>query len=216
MDFNLKTCSIALFLSLLMISCDNKLQINNNVLFIVENFHAHKDSVLNIKIINNSNSNYYITLDTNRAYNYSAFNNKLNSNIILKSLIYSGGTLIPLRGERFVSKAIRRKKNKCIDAEIVQSDKFYKNYKTLKNAVFLKRKSSRIITIPFSLKFNTCFSSYHYDIKKNKKNELKIEYKMLKEILENDVAVKTRDSLERKGYFPYYQTIVSNKVIIFE
>lgn len=39
---------------------------------------------------------------------------------------------------------------------------------------------------------------------------------MLKETLENDVSVRLHDSLERKGYLPYYQRIVSKKAVIFE
>ncbi|WP_125723659.1 hypothetical protein [Flavobacterium ustbae] len=212
MDFKLL---IILFFSLLFISCDNKLQNVDDVQFAIEDFYAGKDSVLNIRLINNSHKNYYITLDTNRTYNYSAFNEKFNKSVILKPLIYNDGKLVSLKGERFVSKTIGTRKNKCIEDELIKSDEFYKNYVTLKNAIFLKSKTSRVVTIPFSLNFKTCFSTNRYDLKKLKKNELKIEFKMTKEILENDVPIRKRDSLKKKGFIPYYQTIVSNTAKIF-
>lgn len=212
MDFKLL---IILFFSLLFISCDNKLQNVDDVQFAIEDFYAGKDSVLNIRLINNSHKNYYITLDTNRTYNYSGFNEKFNKSVILKPLIYNDGKLVLLKGERFVSKTIGTGKNKCIEDELIKSDEFYKNYLTLKNAIFLKSKTSRGITIPFSLNFKTCFSTNHYDLEKHKNNEVKIEFKMTKEILENDVPIRKRDSLKKKGFVPYYKTIVSNKAKIF-
>ena len=203
------------FLSVLLINCGNKSKINDNIVMVLDDFYPQKDSVLHLKVINNSNENYYITLDTNRTYDYGAFNSKRNNSVILKTLVYSNGELQSLKGERYVSKRTGAGKSTCIGQEIEKSDHFYKNYISLKNAVFLKSKSSTVLALPFSLSYKTCFTSNHYDLKKEQKNELKVQYSMLKEILEKDVSAKTRDSLEKKGYKPYYQVMVSNKAAIF-
>lgn len=196
-------------------SCFDRSKSNDDVIILLEDFYAQKDSVLNLKLINNSKNNYYITLDTTRTYNYGSFNSKLNNSVVLKLFVYGNGEPVPVKGERFVSKTVKEGKNKCIDQEITQSDNFYKNYITLQNAVFLKSESSKVLTIPFSLKFKTCFAANHYDLIKGDRNEIKVEYRMQKEILEKYVPVKTRDSLENRGYIPNYQLIVSNRADIF-
>ncbi|MBZ4035494.1 hypothetical protein K6T82_12000 [Flavobacterium sp. 17A] len=217
MSLNLKIYLSLLFFGLLIISCDHKRTTNEDVLFIVEDFNAVKDSVLKIKLVNNSDRNYYITLDTTRTYNYSGFNEGLNSSIILKPFIYNQDEPVPLRGESFVNKTTAPRKDGCIESEVVKSNRFYKDYITLKNAILLKSNSSKILTIPFSLKFKTCFSSYHYDLKRQKNNEFILEYKMSQKTLESHVDPKTRDSLIKKGYYPYYDAIVSNEAnIVFE
>lgn len=92
MDFSFKKRLITLFLCLLLLSCDNKRSTKIDVLFVLEDFQIEEDSSLSIKLINNSD-NYYVTLDTNRTYNYAAFDHKRNNSVILKPLVYSDGRL---------------------------------------------------------------------------------------------------------------------------
>ncbi|WP_044032275.1 hypothetical protein [Flavobacterium branchiophilum] len=210
---------IMLLLGLTIIACDKKTTIKNNVFFLVEPFNVVNDSVLKVLLINNTANNYFITLDTTRTYDYPDFNPKTNSSFILKPFIYNEDKLIYMKGEGTVQKTIGIDKGKmeCIKKEISQSDAFYKDYILLKNAIFIKKKSSRYLEIPFFLSHKLGVFTYHYDLEKGKKYELQLEYQMLKEITEVRISKGKIDTLQELGYAPYYEKIVSNKVsLIFD
>lgn len=216
MEINFKRWILGLIVSLITLACDKKSELKSDVLFLVEPFHAEKDSVLKIRLINNSSSNYYITMDTNRTYNYSAFNDKLNNSIILRPSVYNNGKLIALKSEGFVRKTIGIDKYKmeCISEEVKKSDKFYKDYVMMKNAIVVKSKSSKYMEIPFLLNFKTCYYTYNYDIEKGEKYELQLEYQMSKETTEKWISKSKVDSLNKLSYAPYYKKIISNKIFL--
>ncbi|MFV5686547.1 hypothetical protein ACM55I_14005 [Flavobacterium sp. GB2R13] len=201
-----KRILLLLLLGLTIIACDKKTEKKRDVFFLVEPFSAVSDSVLKIMLINNTANNYFITLDTTRAYDYPDFNPKTNSSFILKPFVYNDDKLIYMIGEGAVQKTMDTEKG------IAQSDAFYKDYITLKNAIFLKKKSSRYIEIPFLLSHKLGIFTYHYDLEKGKKYQLQLEYQMLKETTEKRITKSKLDSLQELGYTPYYEKIVSNKV----
>ena len=213
MDFIFKKRIVLLLIILIAIACNKKLEERDDVLFLIEPYHVNKDTILKVMLINNTFNNYYITMDTNRTYNYSAFNYKINNSIILRPIVKCDDELISVKGKGFMQKTIGIDKGKmeCIKREVVQSDTFYKDYIILKNAVFLKSKSSKYIEIPFHLKYKSCYFTYHYDLEKGKKYELQLEYQMLKETTEKQIHKSKLDSVRKIGFVPYYEKIVSNK-----
>jgi len=217
MDFILKKIVALILISITLLACNNKkIEEKHNVLFLIESFDANKDSIIKVMLINNTNNNYYITMDTNRTYDYSAFNYKINNSIILRPFVYNEDKLISTIGKGFTQKTIGidRGKMKCIESEVNQSDAFYKDYIMLKNAVFIKRKSSRYMEIPFHLKYKSCYFTYNYDLEKNKQYELRLEYQMIKETIEKSVIKSKLDSVRKLGFTPYYEKIISNRVPI--
>lgn len=212
----IKKFILLLLIFVFSISCKKQSENLQDIFIIVDNYNISKDTILKVMLINQSKTNYFITMDTCRTYDYSNFNFKTNSSIILKPVIYDNGELVHSNGKGFIQKTteIDKDKRDCVKREVTLSDDFHKNYLILKNAVFLKNKSSKYIEIPFQLKHESCYFTYDYNLEKGKKYELQLEYKMLKETTEKGIPKIKLDSVQKLGYFPYYSKIVSNKISI--
>lgn len=212
----IKKFFLLILLYMFSISCRHKIEIPQDVFIFADDYNISKDTILKIMLINKSKTNYFITLDTCRTYDYSNFNYKINSSIILKPVIYDNGELVHINGRGFIQKTkeINKDKMDCINKEVFQSEVFYKDYIVLKNAIFLKNNCSKYIEVPFQLKHKSCYFTYDYNLEKGKKYELQLEYKMIKEITEKEISKIKLDSVHKLGYNPYYGKIVSNKILI--
>jgi hypothetical protein len=202
----------------LFISCHKKKDDMKPDIFILsEPFHMAKDTSLKVMLINNTSKNYFVTLDTTRTYDYSDFNPKTNSSFILKPLIFENDNFIypELEGGVYKMDCINKGEEEWYKKESMKAETFLKDYVSLKNAIFLKRKSAKYLEFPFKLKYPySYFLTNHYVLKKGKEYELQLEYQMLKEITEKLVKKNSLDSVKKLGYMPYYGKVTSNKVPI--
>lgn len=200
----------------LLISChEKKEEIRQDVFILAESFHVATDTVLKIMLINRTNKNYFITLDTNRVYGYGKFNHEINNSIILKPLLYENNKRIypKLEGAVYKVESINKSEEDWVKKEFAKSDAFMKGYVVLKNALFLKKKSAKYLELPFKLKYPHTYNlTNYYDLEKGKKYDLRLEYQMVKTTTQKNVSKRKLDSLLKLGHSPYYEKIVSNKV----
>ena len=214
MRYIFKKKTLMLLICFILIACNKETKKNNNLFMVARPFNVVNDTVLRVVLINNTPNNYFITMDTKRMFDYSAFNYKINKSIIISPKIYCNGKRISLEGIGTIAKSIGidYEKIKCIKKEVAQSDQFYLKYIQLKNGIFIKKRSSKNLIIPMSLRYKSCYFNYYYNLEKNKKYVLQLEYQMLRETTEKYVNKRSLDSVNKIGYEPYYEKIVSNKV----
>lgn len=202
-----------------LVSCDNKKNRQEVVCFVLEPFDIERDTVLRVKLINNTNNNYFITLSNSRTYGFSFFNYEINNSVIARPVIYenSDNILFPkLEGGVYKMNGISNGKEEWLKNENLTAELFLKDYKSLKNAVFLKENSISYLELPFKLKYPHTYDLVnHYVFEKDKRYTMQLIYKMSKSITEKLVKKRSIDSVKVLGYLPYYDQIVSNEVSLF-
>ncbi len=211
----LKKCLLSLLIVSLSISCKNKKTVKQDILFSVESFHVNSDTILRVKLINTTNTNYFITLCRNRTYGFGLFNPEFNNSIIARPFVYENNKLIfpKLEGGVYKTKNISKGEEEWLKKESVKADSFLKDYRSLKNAIFLKKKTIKYVELPFKLKYPHTYNLMNrYVLEKDKLYEFHLEYQMCKTITEKEVKKRSLDSVQKIGFAPYYEKIISNKV----
>jgi hypothetical protein len=209
----LKIAFLSIFIIIITISCNN---VKDNVSFTLQPYKV-KDSILNVIIKNNTNDDYFLTLDTNRTYGYSFFNYKINNSVIITPKVYENDRFIypKLEGGIYKKEFFDRNEEIWNKKEIILADNFLADFVLLKNKIMLKRGESKFLKIPFKLIYPYNYNlNNKYFLEKGKKYELQIEYQMQKAITEKNISKIKLDSIEKLGYLPYYEKITSNKVPI--
>jgi|GEM_PF-2955674 len=198
----------------LALSCDSSVQ--ENISLRIDPYRD-KDSALNVIIKNNTDTDYFLTLDTNRVYGYSFGNYKLNKSVLVSCKIYENDKLIQpkLDGGIYKKEFFDRKEEQWNQNEINVANNFLEDYILLKNKIIIKKGEIKFLKIPFSLTYPYNYNlSNKYILEKGKKYELQIEYQMQKNITEKLIEKTKLDSIIKLGYLPYYDKITSNKVPI--
>lgn len=204
---------VLLIFALLSLNCSKKTNNNQNVFFEIETIKINSLDSLTIKLVNETNKNYFIILDTSRMYDYLTLNNTVNNTIHLKPKIFSDKDTVSLKIEFYINKLINNNKINpdCILKERYHTQKIMNSIKKLNNIIIVKKNSFFKFKIPFNTNFYNCNRKYSYSIKFGKKYYFQIEYKMDEKLINKIVDKSQLLKLIEKGYFPYYEKIVSNK-----
>ena len=146
-------------------------------------------------------------------YDYLTLNNTVNNTIHLKPKIFSDKDTVSLKIEFYINKLINNNKINpdCILKERYHTQKIMNSIKKLNNIIIVKKNSFFKFKIPFNTNFYNCNRKYSYSIKFGKKYYFQIEYKMDEKLINKIVDKSQLLKLIEKGYFPYYEKIVSNK-----
>ena len=207
--------AILLIFIVSLLNCNNKKTNNNkDVIFEIENLKINSKDILTIKIVNKTNEDYFIILDTNRVYDYLTLNYKINNSILLKPKIFSDKDSIRLKIEFYMDKLIDKNvlDFDCIQKERLYTQKIMNSIKKLSNIIIIKKKSSFIFKIPFNSNFYDCSRKYSYLLKKGEIYNIQFQYKMDEKLI-NEIVNKTQiKKLSKKGVNPYFEKIISNKV----
>lgn len=197
--------------------CIENKEKNNDVFFFIDDVDIVNKSMISFRIINNSNKNYFIMLDTTRSNRYYDFNIEINNCILLQTNIYDKyNNLISLNGRGSIYKPTKLDKRlyDCIEESIKFSKIKYKNFVNLNGGIILNKKSELHLKIPFELRYESCNFTYFYPLKKDNNYFFQIEYKMLNSTLKKYANKTKLDSLKKNCIYPYYNKIISNKVPI--
>lgn len=162
------------------------------------------DNMISMRIVNNSDSNYFITLDTTRSYKYDSFNDEINNCIILKTNMYDdNGHLIGLRGNGYIHKPIQADKNlyDCFKKDSDEARKKFKKFVTLENAIIVGKRSVVHLKVPFKIRYQSCNFNYFYPLEKNRKYFLEVEYKMIDSTIVKNIAMNKLDSIQKLKFF---------------
>jgi len=165
-------------------------------------------------IINSSNENYFIIIDTNRIFDYPSLNNRYNESIHLKPVFYLGQDITNIRLETKVIKSIELDTNhyNCMKRQREFTDKYIKDFKNLKNILILKKHSKIKLKIPFKTKYENCNKCYNYLFDKENRYSIKFEYKLNEQLIEKEVSNAILLGLRNDSIKPFYDIITTNKV----
>ncbi len=206
----MKTISF-LLVSLLLFSCalfnneDNK-----TIQFLIQNKSISKKDTIKLKIVNNSNKNYYLPILNNDLCNKYHFHVAGSVSSLL--FIYNG-----IKTEKGIEK-LWFSDNCNYNADLEELDKKFENFKnniSIKDIVLLKPKKSIVIKIPFDLVIfstNNCTWTIK-DINENEKYKLYLFYNKNSQAVADAILNKSLlNSLKEIGYELYGKEIISNKV----
>ncbi len=206
--------TVLLIFVVLSLNCSKKMNNIQNIVFEIENIKINSEDILTIKIVNETNKNYFIILDTSRIYDYLTLNYKINNSILLKPKLFSDKDSIRLKIEFYMNKLVNKNISDldCIQEERLHTLKIMNSIKKLSNIIIVKKNSVFKFKIPFNSNFYDCSRKYSYSLKKGEKYYLQLEYKMDEKLI-NKIVDKTQlIKLGKEGVNPYFEKIVSNKV----
>lgn len=208
--------TVLLIFVVLSLNCNKKINNIQNIVFEIENIKINSEDILTIKIVNETNKNYFIILDTSRIYDYLTLNYKINNSILLKPKLFSDKDSIRLKIEFYMNKLVNKNISDldCIQEERLHTLKIMNSIKKLSNIIIVNENSVFKFKIPFNSNFYDCSRQYSYPFRKGEKYYLQLEYKMDEKFI-NKIVDKTQlIKLSKKGFNPYFEKIVSNKVPI--
>ena len=81
-------------ITIFLFSCNENVKSQDELLMKIDYVKLHKKDTLNLQIINNSNKNYFICMDSLRIYDNTEFNYKLNRLVHPRVVFYSKGDSI--------------------------------------------------------------------------------------------------------------------------
>ncbi|WP_306350865.1 hypothetical protein [Flavobacterium sp. '19STA2R22 D10 B1'] len=201
----------SLFL-LILFSCNINVDKIQEVNMKVINVNMSKKFVT-VELLNTSETSYFITMDTTRLDGYLSFNTALNKATHLEYDIYDGNQLISPKGEMFIFKAdqINSKVTKCFEIDTEKAKLYYEGLKELNNVIVLHPNKKKDIQIPFTLNTDLCNGNIKYDLDKNKKYFIQLNYKMNEKIIDSVASKALQQKLSTTTLIPYYKNIISDK-----
>jgi hypothetical protein len=211
----MKTKIILIIFTFFFTSFCVKKEIKNEVVFKLLDKSLYKDDYfIRLKIINNSNNNYYLPIDKSVQgllckKHYDTFEKK--------NLLYLNNFIL------------NKKKDTLNQIEEFSSihrtpmdDVYYKSFKEkcnningIEKLIIIKSKESKIIKIPISLWFEVVFSNDIYTVedydKLDESYQIFLHYKKKeKSLISKYFDINLLDSLEKKNIKLYQKEIVSN------
>jgi hypothetical protein len=194
-------------------SCNKKGKDDLNM--IITNYNIKNKDIIKIKILNNSNKDYFIVMDT---INYNDLNQNYSINEILrpKQIFFINNDSIKIKVFSNIYKQLKLDTTyiNCNKIKRNESINFINRLKKLENITVIKHKSSTTFSIPFSTNYSICNKEFKYEMLKNKIYNIQLNYQMKKRIFESLVSKEKIKELEEKKIFPYYGNLFSNKVKI--
>lgn len=203
-----------IILTATLVSCNHKKSTKKDILFEVENKLLNKNNILRLNVINNTNNNFFIIIDTNRMYNYSTLDNSINESIHILPLFYLNKDSIKLTVMSQIIKAFGSDSTtiNCRNKERLFTKKYISEFKDLKNIIILKKNSKTFLKIPFKTSYFDCSKSFSYLLEKEKEYKVQFKYQMSRQLIEKQISNEKILDLKKKGIEPYYKKIESNKV----
>lgn len=200
--------------ALLIFSCKKTVKTHGDVFMNIKNIALYGENKLELEIINNSNKNYFICMDSASIYENTAFNAKLNRLAHPRIVFYSKGDSIgsgPTSSfPHFISSESDTAHFNCVMQIAKKRPFFTKQLRTLKKILILKSKDTISITVPFKNRYEICNRDYTFLSKKGN-YQMELKYKMDKNFINEIVEKKLIFELEQKNILPYYEEIISNK-----
>jgi hypothetical protein len=213
--FKMSTKIILIISALFFTSFYVKKEIKEEVVFKLLDKSFHKESnYIRLKIINNSNSNYYFPID------------KSVEGLLCKKYYVTFEKKGLLYLDNFI---LNKKKDTLYNLENFSSihrtpidQIYYKHFKKvcdkingIEKLIIVNSKQSKIIKIPISLWFDVCFSNEIYTVEDydqlDESYQIYLHYKKKERLLISKYFdVNLLDSLEKKNVKLYQKEIISN------
>lgn len=201
--------------ALLIFSCKKTEKAHGDVFMKINNVALHRENILEFEIINNSNKNYFICMDTLSIYENNEFNAKWNTLVHPRIVFYSRRDSIdsgPTSSfPNFNSSESDTSHFNCVMLNAKKRPFFIKQLKALKKILILKSKDTISIKVPFKNTYEIC-NRYYTFLSEKGNYEMELKYKMDKNFINELVEKKLIFELEQKNILPYYEEIVSNKI----
>lgn len=205
---------VAIFLAVfLFFSCTKTKKIYDDVFIKINNIALHRDNILELEIINNSNKNYFICMDSTSIYENNEFNPKINKLLHPQILFYFKGDSVNSEPKFSLPNYISRDTSrfKCVMKKLKLAPIFIKKIQTLKKILILKSKDTISIKMPFKNTYEICNRDYTFLLKKGN-YEIELKYKMDKHFFEEVVSKTELENLKKQKILPYYNEIKSNRI----
>lgn len=203
-----------IFLTVFLIfSCKKTKKTYDDVFMKINNIVLYRDNILELEIINNSNKNYFICMDSISIYENNEFNSKINKLLHPQIVFYFKGDSISSEPKfslpNYVSRDTAR--FKCLMKKLKSAPIFIKKIKSLKKILILKSKDTICMKMPFKNKYEICNRDYTFLLKKGE-YEIELKYKMNKDFFEEVVSKTELENLKEQKILPYYNEIKSNRI----
>lgn len=194
------------------------MQKTEKINLVLTNKNVNKNSVIKFKLDNFSNVNYFLPL-SGFDFENNFYEKKLYSSIFLQPVFSNeDGEVILPKNNRVLVKHTKESGNlyfECLENEIKKSDNHFKRFNNLSQHFKIKSNSTTLFSQKiFNFNFINCnfLNTKAYDFLQNKKYFIHFEYQLNKEYYYSKVYKKSRDKLEKQGYQPYFERLISNKV----
>ena len=205
---------LIIVVGLLLISCENKNLIESEVLFKIQNKEVYSKNILELKIINKSNNDYFLCLDTTSMYFNPGVDYKINEFIHPKPIFYLNDEIIdvgyPL-SSMIRPMSLDTAHYNCVKRNIEYSQELLEDLRKLKKILLIKSNTNVTLKLPFNNSQIWCNELYTY-IREEGSCKIQFKYKMNKAYFDRIVDKKLLLELQQKKYKPYFKEIVSNKV----
>lgn len=200
---------------ILIISCNKKEEPQDDVFMKISYNTLDIDNILNLEIINNSNKNYFICMDSLTIYENTEFGSKINRLLHPRIVFYSNSDSIPSGPTSsmpyYTSDVSNISHFKCVMQKAKERPFFIKQLKVLKKILILKSMDTINMKIPFKNRYEICYNTYTFLYGKGN-YEMKLKYKM-DSLFFNEIVDKTAlENLKKQNIFPYHKEIKSNQI----
>lgn len=205
---------VVIFLTVfLFFSCKKTKKTYDDVFMKINNIVLYRDNILELEIINNSNKNYFICMDSMSIYENNEFNPKINKLLHPQIVFYFKGDSVNSEPKfslpNYVSRDTAR--FKCLMKKLKSAPMFVKKIKSLKKILILKSKDTISIKMPFKNTYEICNRDYTF-LREKGNYEIELKY-IMDTLFFNEIVDKTAlENIKKQNIFPYYKEIKSNKI----